>query len=184
MSDFDLPPDRGEELRLQMATIRRKLPDDVERIVSGAKQMVDWRHYVRDFPWGAALVAAAVGYWLVPRRQGLSSNELKMIEESVKRHTAKKQTEEKATSAGAAGLGAVIGGMVVNLATRAAINFAAQKVGQIIGGHSIAKQSAESPQGEPAWKPSGKVRDGANQPVGGDKSHPMGHRFPNGRHSG
>lgn len=184
MSDSDLLVDRGEELRQQMATIRHKLPDDVERIVTGAKQMVDWKHYVRDFPWGAALVAAAVGYWLVPRRQGLSSNELKMIEETVKRHTAKKQNEEKTSSAGAAGLGAVIGGMVVNLVTRAAINFAARKVGQMIGGHSSARQTTESPQGEPAWKPSGKVRDEANQRGGGDKNHPMGHRFPNGRHNG
>ncbi|MBX3450051.1 MAG: hypothetical protein KF777_10850 [Planctomycetaceae bacterium] len=184
MSDTDLPMDRGEELRRQMAAIRRKLPGDVERIVDGARQMVDWRNYVRDFPWGTALAAVAVGYWLVPRRKGLSSGELKKIEESFKRQTVRKQNSEPATSAGAAGLGAIIGGLVVNLATRAAINFAAQQVGKMLGAHASAAPRPESPTREPSWTPNGNVRAEAARQGGADKSQPMSHRFPNGRHNG
>lgn len=184
MSDTDLPMDRGEELRRQMAAIRRKLPGDVERIVSGARQMVDWRNYVRDFPWGAALLAVAVGYWLVPRRKGLTSGELRSIEESVKRQAAPRQVPQRATSAGAAGLGAVIGGLVVNLATRALVNYAGQQLGKMLRAQSAVKPRADSPPGEPSWIPDGKVRTGAARQGGADKSRPVSHRFPNGRHNG
>jgi hypothetical protein len=156
----------------------------VERIVDGARQMVDWRNYVRDFPWGAALAAVALGYWLVPRRKGLSSGELKKIEESVKRQTARNQKSEPAASAGAAGLGAIVGGLVVNLATRAAINFAAQQVGKILGAHASAVPGPASPPREPSWTPNGNVRAEAARPGGADKNQPMSHRFPNGRHNG
>lgn len=57
----------AEELRRRMQAIRRELPQDMARIVTGAQQIVDWRQYVRDFPWASSLAAVAVGYWLVPK---------------------------------------------------------------------------------------------------------------------
>lgn len=60
------PPRDADELRRRMSQIRRELPKDMERIVTGARQIVDWKQYVRDFPWATTLAAVAVGYWLVP----------------------------------------------------------------------------------------------------------------------
>ncbi len=55
-------------IRQRMEEVRHELDEDVQEIVEGARDMGEWRTYVRAYPWvglGAALVA---GYWLVPRR--------------------------------------------------------------------------------------------------------------------
>lgn len=51
-----------------MEEVRCDLDEDVQGIVEGARDMRDWRSYVRTYPWICAGAALAVGYWIVPRR--------------------------------------------------------------------------------------------------------------------
>lgn len=79
------PSIAANEIRSRMRAVRGKLPDDVQGIVTGAKQLVDWRHYVRAFPWGALGAAVAAGYFAVPRKLQVVRPDVKTLEELAKR---------------------------------------------------------------------------------------------------
>ena len=55
-------------IRQRMEEVRCDLDQDVQGIVEGARDMRDWRSYVRTYPWVCVGAALAVGYLLVPRR--------------------------------------------------------------------------------------------------------------------
>ena len=56
-------------IRQRMEEVRCDLDQDVQEIVEGARDLRDWRSYVRTYPWVCVGAALAVGYLLVPRRQ-------------------------------------------------------------------------------------------------------------------
>jgi hypothetical protein len=59
-----------EAIRQRMELVRCDLDEDVQGIVEGARDMGDWRYYVRTYPWiclGGALVA---GYLIAPAALG------------------------------------------------------------------------------------------------------------------
>ena len=55
-------------LQRQMHHVRQDMAEQAEEIVKKATLQFDWRHYVAKHPWTAAGFAAALGYFLVPRR--------------------------------------------------------------------------------------------------------------------
>jgi hypothetical protein len=55
-------------IRLRMDQVRSDLDEDVQEIVEGARDMGQWRHYVKSYPWVCAGLAVAAGYLIVPRR--------------------------------------------------------------------------------------------------------------------
>src|SRR5947209_12012268 len=52
-----------------MARIRRELHEDVRGVVESAEAVTDWKHWIRDYPWASVAAAAAVGFFLVPKRR-------------------------------------------------------------------------------------------------------------------
>lgn len=65
--------DQADAVRRRMAELRQDLSSDVRDVGRSAREMTDWTHYVRRFPWATVAVAAAIGYMLVPRKkQGIS----------------------------------------------------------------------------------------------------------------
>lgn len=74
-----------DELRFRMREIRSKLPQDVDDIVTGAKELTDWKHYVRAFPWGSLAGALAVGYFAVPRKLEVVRPDAATLEQLAKR---------------------------------------------------------------------------------------------------
>jgi hypothetical protein len=55
-----------EAILREMAIARCELVEDAREVVSNAKELTDWRHYVREYPWLFAGTAFAVGYAIVP----------------------------------------------------------------------------------------------------------------------
>jgi hypothetical protein len=55
-------------IRQRMEEVRCDLDQDVQGIFEGARDMRDWRSYVRTYQRVCAGAALAVGYLLVPRR--------------------------------------------------------------------------------------------------------------------
>ena len=55
-------------IRQRMEEVRCDLDEDVQEIVEGARDMGDWRSYVRSYPWVCLGAAAVAGYLIVPRR--------------------------------------------------------------------------------------------------------------------
>lgn len=70
-----------EDIRRQMAEIRRGLPDDVESVVQRARTLADWRYYIRNYPWLCMAAAAAAGYLVVPRRRNSGRPDPKTLAE-------------------------------------------------------------------------------------------------------
>ena len=59
-----LPP--AEQIQQEMRQMRTELGDDVQEIVTSARDMTDWQYYVRRHPWFCLGAAALTGYLLVP----------------------------------------------------------------------------------------------------------------------
>lgn len=59
----------AEKVRRRMAELRREMECDVREVTRGARVMTDWRFYVRKFPWAAAGLALAAGYFLIPKKK-------------------------------------------------------------------------------------------------------------------
>ncbi|AMV40866.1 hypothetical protein [Planctomyces sp. SH-PL62] len=62
MSDVD-------EIRRQMALIRREMHTSASNVVSEVEQAMDWRSVIRNHPYIALGAGLAVGYFVVPRRK-------------------------------------------------------------------------------------------------------------------
>jgi len=60
--------DSVQAIRERMVRIRARARGKAQVLGQETRQFLDWKHYVRLFPWGAVAVAAAVGYLMVPRR--------------------------------------------------------------------------------------------------------------------
>ena len=57
-----------EAIFQRMGEIREDLDEGVQDIVERAREMQDWRTYMKAHPWLFVGAAAAVGYIIVPRR--------------------------------------------------------------------------------------------------------------------
>lgn len=55
-------------IQQRMAQVRHDLGDEVGELVESAKDMTDWRQYVRANPWICMAAAAAIGFLAVPKR--------------------------------------------------------------------------------------------------------------------
>src|SRR4030095_2033115 len=55
-------------IRQRMEEIRCDLDEDVQEIVEGARDMGDWRSYVRSYPCACVGAAVVAGYLIIPRR--------------------------------------------------------------------------------------------------------------------
>jgi hypothetical protein len=58
-----------DEIRRQMAEIRRQMHVDVTEVVETAEEVFDWKNFIRNAPWLWVGAAFAVGYFVVPRRR-------------------------------------------------------------------------------------------------------------------
>ena len=62
----DLPLDDG--VRARMQGIRCDIDQGLEDVSASARSMVDWKHYVKTYPWVCLGTAAALGFLIVPKR--------------------------------------------------------------------------------------------------------------------
>lgn len=61
-----LPADDG--VRARMQGIRCEIDQGLEDVSARARSMVDWKHYVKTYPWVCLGTAAALGFVIVPNR--------------------------------------------------------------------------------------------------------------------
>lgn len=74
----------AEEILLRMRGIRRNIRADVKKVVANTTQMLDWKSYVKSFPWASLAIAATVGYLLVPRRMQVIAYDKTTLENYLK----------------------------------------------------------------------------------------------------
>lgn len=134
----------AEMLRSEMAQVRHELSEDVDDVVENAKELTDWRHYVRKYPFVCVGAALAVGYLVVPQRIEIVSPSAKQIEKLAKRdHLVVKHSP----NAGPASPGwkSKLLTFGANLLLRSAITYAGQQAGKLLGEQQA--QAVEQSQG-------------------------------------
>ena len=62
----DLP--RDDAVRARMQGIRCDIDQGLEDVSASARNMVDWKHYVKTYPWVCLGTAVALGFLIVPKR--------------------------------------------------------------------------------------------------------------------
>lgn len=156
-----------DDIRRQMAQIRRELHEDMQGVVAGAEAATDWRYYIRLYPWAALAAAGVLGFLIVPRRHSTTRAARKAADETVERmqevarETAAAPTET-AKKKSRFGLLGMIFGMVAPIAVRAAQSYAVQYVEQW-----LAQQQAHAgpPLGPRADRPPPGGRPGPSRPA-------------------
>lgn len=61
-------PPLNDNVRVRMQRIRREIDQDLQDVSASAHRMLDWRHYVKTYPWVCMGTAAALGFLIVPKR--------------------------------------------------------------------------------------------------------------------
>ena len=51
----------ADQLRREMAMVRRELSADIKGVTAQAKELTDWRQYMKHAPWISIGIAAAAG---------------------------------------------------------------------------------------------------------------------------
>jgi len=125
-------PNEAERIRNEMQRIRGRLPREADDIVTSAKEMVNWRHYVQRLPWVSIAAAAAVGFLAVPRKLEVIRPDVETLEKLAKRQklvidpARSSQNRKPGLVESAFNFGS-------NMAMRAAMAYAGQYLGQILG---------------------------------------------------
>lgn len=118
-------------IRQQMMAIRGRMPYDMDAARQQATQLVDWRYYVRRFPFATLGLTAAAAYMLVPQkipRQTVpDSRTLAKMAERGQLVIRTEGTPKKATMFDM-GLTAL-----TNVLLRAGTAYASQRLGKVMG---------------------------------------------------
>ena len=138
-------PERADDLRRRMASIRRQLPGDVERIVIGAKRAVDWRRYVAEHPWTATAAAALLGYWAIPKRPQVIQPSADELIKLARKHQLTVQPQTAAQRK--PGLVDTALSMMGNMLFRAGVAYASQQFGKIVGQTTAANSEPQQLSG-------------------------------------
>jgi hypothetical protein len=62
----DPPP--ADAVRTRVQQLRCQIDGDVEDMAARARTMVDWKHYVKTYPWACLGAAVALEFLIVPKR--------------------------------------------------------------------------------------------------------------------
>jgi hypothetical protein len=131
---------QADEIQREMRQIRVELKENVQEIVSGAREIVDWQSYVKAYPWLTVGAAAFVGYLLVPNRTTVIRPDPEALRELTKsREMLEQQVKPKKSLMG------MVVGMVAASAAQAAMSVASHQVQQLL--HSLQQPPAQQPGG-------------------------------------
>lgn len=113
------------KIRVKMARIRSRAQTKAVRLGEETKRFLDWKHYVRLFPWGVVGTAALIGFLLVPARR-------RPVNDSIPASPVPTPSPVAASKASPPSLMSSIGSAVTKAAMRMAITYAGQAVGQYL----------------------------------------------------
>ena len=156
------------DIQRQMAQIRHDMHQEVQGAVQGARTLTDWKSLVRSYPWLSLSVAAAVGYFVVPRRREAAPTVVAVAARSPEflANTGPENKKELANSTGWSVMGTAFS-LLTPIIVRAAQNYALTYFEQWLANHPLVpsagdrQDSPAHPTREPARSsgPSGRLRE-------------------------
>ncbi len=120
-----------DQIVQKMEAVRRELDDDVDEIVENARVMVDWRHYVRTYPWICLGAAVAVGYFIVPRPMQLIRPDTETVLRLAKKNRLLVMPESQSKQR----VGGTVLSFVTDAVIRSAVGYLGEKIGEMIVGN-------------------------------------------------
>lgn len=131
-----------DAIRQRMEEVRCDLDKDVQEIVEGARDMSNWRTYVRKYPWVCVGAAVAVGYLVVPRRAVAASQpDAQTLAELAKQSPVLVQ----ASSPPKTGVRSALLTFVGNIVLRRVLSYAGQQADQFFAQLANKSQPAAGP---------------------------------------
>lgn len=131
----------SKAIRQRMEEVRCELDDDVQAIVESARDVSEWRSYVRDYPWICLGAAAAVGYLIVPRRvMGMRPDAQTLAELANQSHLLATSHSPRKRN-----LGGVLLAFAGNLALRGVSAYVLQLTGKLLASPTV----TSPPDGQP-----------------------------------
>ncbi len=134
-------PLTADQIRDEMAHVRRDLNLNYGEVVDNARDMADWRYYVRSYPWAAIGLGVAVGYLVVPNRTELISPSAEELLKLARKN--KLVVEPKPTAEPKSSVGSAVFNMMASMLVRGLISYVGQKAGKTAG-----KETAKAEQRE------------------------------------
>ena len=116
-------------VRARMQQIRCEIDEDLEDMAASARNMVDWKHYVKTYPWVCLGTAAALGFLIVPKRSTAIHPDLATLTELAKTGHPGREAAPAATH----GLVDALLATVASIAVREAIAYLGQSAGRLLG---------------------------------------------------
>ncbi|MEQ1903798.1 MAG: hypothetical protein ABL888_06415 [Pirellulaceae bacterium] len=137
------------QLQEKMSELRGQISKESERVAEQTRKALDWKYQVAAHPIAATAIAAAVGYWLIPKKR--SSVVEKSLEEM--RALVEQQT---ATPKAALGLGQTLAMTVGSMLLRSVANGALNRVmaawsPATAGGHAASAVTGTNGQSPSDW---------------------------------
>ena len=129
--------DAAEDIQQRMKAVRCDLVGDVDDVLRSARQMLDWKEYVRRYPWACMGAAAALGYLVVPRRLELISPDAETLLQLAKQN--KLVVKPNPTPQNRRGLLSTLLTIAGTAVVRGAMAYVSQQAGRIAG-----EQAAEA----------------------------------------
>lgn len=133
------------EIQAELRRTRGQLMVDASAVAGGARELADWRYYVRRYPWVALGVAGALGYFAIPRRLEIMSPDAKTLEHLAKHN--KLVVEARPPAAQKTSLMDTLLTMTGNVLLRAGTAYVGQQMGKLFG-----EAAAEPPAREAALR--------------------------------
>ena len=132
----DLPdlPKRGtdaDDLKARMAGVRSSLSSDVQQVTENARDLTDWRYYVRQHPLALVGAAAVAGYLAVPSWPKVIKPTDRQLEQMAREgHVSLSKNAKPVASRGLIDRGLSI---AAAFAARAATAYVSQQMGKFTG---------------------------------------------------
>jgi hypothetical protein len=121
-------PPLDNTVKARMQGIRCDIDQDLEDVSASARSMVDWKHYVKTYPWVCLGAAAALGFLIVPKRSAINADVAAPAEPA---KTA--QSGVNSPPAAAHGLAEALVVAVVSITLREAIAYFGPIAGRLLG---------------------------------------------------
>ena len=112
-----------------MLQLRCEIDGDMEDMAASARSVVDWKHYVKTYPWVCLGAAVALGFLIVPKRSRAINAELATPTELA----GTGHPIVKPASAATHGLIDALLATVANIAVQRATAYLGQSMGRLLG---------------------------------------------------
>ncbi len=122
----------------RMEEVRCDLDEGAREIAESAHDLVEWRHYVKNYPWICVGAACAIGYAIVPQRRVSFGK----VNRTLADHS-RLLTKSHASSTSSVRSAVLM--FAGNLLWRSALSYATRKANQYFAGQSVTLPSEAQP---------------------------------------